>query len=181
MHSLLQPWLCHVALFSLATFSFVSGCALEIGVRSSSLAVRHYLGNQPIPTVTQWFFELYTEHTHSLLTLSFYPTLIAAAYLFILFRRTADEQERCARFAVMALVAFIAIFSFLLLGGFSFALPFLPHSGGMLKFPAPPTPGLQQAIWLGLLLLVAACILLFVRLLISPSRPAAAPNKTDGH
>jgi hypothetical protein len=175
MHRLFQPWLCYISLVSLAAFSFISGCALEIGVRSSVVAVRHHFGKQPIPTPTQWFFGLHAEQTHSLLTLSFYPTIIATSYLFFLRRRTWNVHEQCARFAIVALAAFTATAAFLVLGGLSLALPFLPIPGGLLAIPAPATPLLQRAVWIGFVLLLVVSATLFIALVTSLRRHPDVP------
>ena len=169
MRNLIQPWLCYLSLFALAAFSFISGVILELGVRFSAFALLGY-GNKPLPEATQWFLALHTEYTHSLFTLAFYPTIAASAYLFFLLRRVRDERERCARFALVAFTSLTAILSFLVFGTLSLALPFFSLSGGMLTRPEPPTPFLQQMVWIGLLVLLSFSALLFVALLRSLRR-----------
>ena len=179
MRTLIQPWLCHLSLLALALFSLVSGFILEIGALASSLAVSRYIGNRPLPVISQWFLSLHIEHTHTLFTLSFYPTVAASAYLFFLFHRVRDEQERCARFALVAFTSLAAILSFLVLGAFSFALPFIPFSDGRLRGPVPETPApfLQETIWMGLLILFFVSGLLLVRLFLSARRSASCESK----
>jgi hypothetical protein len=174
MRTLFQPWLCYLALFGLASFSLISGATLEVGASSSAFAAREYLGNRPLPVLTQWFLALHTEHTHTLFTLSFYPTVIASAYLFFLFRRVHDEQERCARFTLVAFVSLTGIVSFLILGVTSLALPFLPISGQLLTRPEPPTPFLQQAIWIGLMILLFVSGFFLIALFLSARRSVRA-------
>ena len=177
MRTFVQPWLCYFSLCVLALFAFIAGNALEIGVRSSAFAVSHYLGNRPLPPLTQWFLALHTEHTHSLFALSFYPTLGASSYLFFLFRRVHDERERCARFALVAFTSLAATLSFLVLGGLSLALPFFPMSGRLLTQPQPPTPFLQQAIWIGLVVLLCFSAVLLIALIVSLRRPLNESTK----
>ena len=172
MRDLIQPWLCYLSLFALAGFSFISGVVLELGVRYSAFALLGY-GNKPLPVATQWFLALHTEYTYSLFTLAFYPTIAATAYLFFLFRKVRDERERCARFALAAFISLITTISLLVFGTVSLALPFFPLSGGMLTKPGPPTPILQQTIWIGFLILIVLSGVHFVALLRSRRRESA--------
>ena len=173
MKTLSKSWLCILTTVLLGGYSFIIGLILEIGVQSSVFCDKHYLNGKPIPIITEWFYELHTDHTHSLFTLAYYPTLTTTAYLCLLMRSTLDETLQNARFALAAISCFVFLTCYALLGAFTLVLPFLPMSGCMLMNQPHPTPPLQQAIWIGLIVLGIINLGLTARLLLSFRRSTA--------
>ena len=170
MKALTKSWLCILTAIFLGGYSLIIGAMLEVGVQSSSFCAHHYLGGKPLPVLTEWFYGLHTDDTHSLLTLAFYPTLITTAYLCCLIFSDIDATQQNGRFALAALSCFICLTCYVLLAAFALVLPFVPMWGGMLDEHSPVVPPLQQGIWVGLIVLFTVNIGLLFRFVILARR-----------
>jgi hypothetical protein len=180
MRILGRSWLCLLALLLLLCFSLVTGFALEFAVRSSADSAGLYLGGRPLPPLTQWFHALHADCPLALVTLPFYPTLIASAYLWILLASQHSLAERHARFALAAFSCFASITVFTVITVFAAAVPFMPFSGGMMKETEPPTPLLYHSVWIAFIMLAVANLALAGRFLISAHRTGDKPSSLTG-
>ena len=169
MRALLQSWLCLIVLVALAAYSFVTGFALQLIAKSSIFSAHYYLGNRPLPQMTDWFILFHFSDGNPFIALCFYPTCMTAAYFMYLMRNTANPSECHTRFALAAVAAFIGLTAFFIFGVLSFGVPFMPMDNGMLILNRvkPPTPPLQLGILCGLLILLMLNVVLLVRMIFS--------------
>jgi hypothetical protein len=166
MRSLLRYWLCFAALLSLAIYSFAAGSLMELAATGITFWIKRFLGNAALPALSDAFFALHTDYTHTLLTIAFYPTLFTSFYFVMLMARRMDITERLVRFGMAAMICFTIITSYLVAGIFSMAAPLLPGCNCSISGGPPPAPPLQMWIWIGFLALLALNVLILITVLL---------------